>query len=216
MTLSSLDLREANIRRLPLFKNGKGKPAHSEPDGSDWTTSQWFQATVGEMGEFIEAIWTGSTEDSANELADVQIYLDLLAYRLKEELPVLARYVGLQGAVYGCLGVRSLSGWDIFNLPEKSAQMIPEIICQNLGIKGDFIASPDLMYIVAGNYANTKKKFDRGDLGIEEFVPAAEKLLGLWQLAICSVAYDYEIDLGAAVVSKFNRVSERIGCEVLL
>lgn len=84
-------LRQANIRRLPEFKNSKGGPAHSEPDGSDWSPSQWLQAMVGEVGEYAnirKKFERGDiTEEefmvlAKKELADIQIYLDLLAFRL--------------------------------------------------------------------------------------------------------------------------------------
>lgn len=84
------NLRYANIRRLPEFKNGRGEPAHSKPDGSDWGLSQWCNAICGELGEaanLIKKIERGDftldekREDLGRELADVVIYLDLLAYR---------------------------------------------------------------------------------------------------------------------------------------
>lgn len=37
--LTFAELREANIARLPQFKNKHGEPAHSQPDGSDWSIS---------------------------------------------------------------------------------------------------------------------------------------------------------------------------------
>lgn len=83
-------LREANVRRLPEFKNAKGAPAHSEPDGSDWKLSGWSNAVLGELGEaanIIKKIERGDlTLDEARpalakELADTQTYLDLLAFR---------------------------------------------------------------------------------------------------------------------------------------
>lgn len=84
------DLRKANIARLPLFKNRKGEPAHSKPDGSDWCLAQWANAVCGELGEaanIIKKIDRGeisleeAKNDVANELADVQTYLDILAFR---------------------------------------------------------------------------------------------------------------------------------------
>lgn len=83
-------LRAANIARLPLFKNRRGEPAHSEPDGSDWKLSAWSNAAFGELGEaanLIKKIERGditldaARSDLAKELADVQTYLDLLAFR---------------------------------------------------------------------------------------------------------------------------------------
>ena len=60
-------LRGANTARLPQFKNKHGELAHSKKDGSDWSPAQWLQAVV-------------------DELADVVIYLDILAMRLGVDL----------------------------------------------------------------------------------------------------------------------------------
>lgn len=88
--LSFRTLRDANKKRIPTFKNANGYLAHSEPDGSDWSPAQWLQAVIGELGEyanFRKKYERGDlTHDefailAAKELADVQIYLDILAMR---------------------------------------------------------------------------------------------------------------------------------------
>lgn len=88
-------LRAANIARLPQFKNRKGQPAHSEPDGSDWSPAQWLQAVVGELGEYANLRKNHERGDidadtfyreAADELADVATYLDILAFRLGIDL----------------------------------------------------------------------------------------------------------------------------------
>src|SRR5882672_11490735 len=56
MSLTFNELRQANIARLPVFKNSLGEPAHSEPDGSDWSLSGWANAVMGELGEASEAL----------------------------------------------------------------------------------------------------------------------------------------------------------------
>lgn len=82
-------LREANTKRLPHFRNRRGLLAHREPDGSDWALSAWSNALCGELGEAANIIkkieredmtLSEAREDLANELADVQTYLDLLAF----------------------------------------------------------------------------------------------------------------------------------------
>jgi hypothetical protein len=93
---------------------------------------------------------------------------------------------------------------------------IPRIIGGRLELKAEILSPIDLMIIVAGHYANAKKKFDRGDTPKEQFVPQAETLIGAWQLAICCIADEYNLDLEAAVIEKFNLVSDRIGCGVKL
>lgn len=84
-------LRQANIKRLPLFKNKKGEPAHTSLDGSDWIPAQWLQAITGELGEYANVRKKYERGDmseeefkelATKELADVQIYLDILAFRL--------------------------------------------------------------------------------------------------------------------------------------
>lgn len=88
-------LRQANLKRIPQFKNAKGEPAHSEPDGSDWIPAQWLQAVTGELGELanlMKKVDRGdftleeAREDLAKECADIQIYLDILAFRLGIDL----------------------------------------------------------------------------------------------------------------------------------
>lgn len=110
MSLSFDTLREANLARLPHFKNRLGGPAHSERDGSDWLLSAWSNAASGELGEVAEALLDfmfmtkvvqhlGKSADHikkiergdatleerrqalADELADVTTYIDILAYR---------------------------------------------------------------------------------------------------------------------------------------
>lgn len=90
--LSFTELRAANTARLPQFKNRHGQPAHSEPDGSDWTPAQWLQAIVGELGEYAnlrkkfergDVTEIEFTREASKELADVQIYLDILAFQLR-------------------------------------------------------------------------------------------------------------------------------------
>lgn len=102
-SLSFGTLREANVARISLFKNGKGEPAHSEPDGSDWSLGEWANALTGELGEaanIIKKIKRGDVSldearnDLAKELADVQIYLDILAFRAGIDLGIatVAKY----------------------------------------------------------------------------------------------------------------------------
>jgi NTP pyrophosphatase (non-canonical NTP hydrolase) len=83
-------LRHANKARLPEFRNRRGLRAHSKPDGSDWFLSAWSNAVCGELGEAANIIkkieredmtLDDAREDLAAELADVQTYLDLLAFR---------------------------------------------------------------------------------------------------------------------------------------
>lgn len=81
-------LRLANEARLPLFKNARGEPAHSEPDGSDWSPLEWAGAAAGEAGELAnicKKVRRGdltkeeARADAAKECADVVCYVDLVA-----------------------------------------------------------------------------------------------------------------------------------------
>lgn len=90
MRLTFAELRIASLERLKHFKNSRGEAAHSEPDGSDWSISDWLTATMGELGEFANIIkktrrgdltLNEAKQDLADELADVQCYLMLLSER---------------------------------------------------------------------------------------------------------------------------------------
>lgn len=76
-----------------------------------------------------------------------------------------------------------------------------------------------------GEYANKRKKFERGDITFEEFEIEAGKELADVQtyLSILAarclddeVAHPDGIDLGQATINKFNEVSERVGSTVRL
>lgn len=107
--LSFRTLREAILQRLPEFRNGKGKLSHSEPDGSDWSRTDWACAFGGELGELAEAFLEAvahagaamnlakkvrredfTPEEAkraiADELADVICYLDTFAYHFGIEV----------------------------------------------------------------------------------------------------------------------------------
>jgi NTP pyrophosphatase (non-canonical NTP hydrolase) len=101
--LSFDTLRTANRARLPQFKNAKGLPAHSHPEGHDWSVNDWMTALVGEVGEaanILKKIRRGDFGEEVpgnqeyfdallkvrSELADIQIYLDLLAHNIGIDL----------------------------------------------------------------------------------------------------------------------------------
>src|SRR5579864_3449230 len=95
MSLDLNILRMANIIRLPQFKNAKGAPAHSMPDGSDWSLGEWMNALLGELGEaanIIKKIKRGDVTldevrgELANEFADAIIYSDIICFRLGKPL----------------------------------------------------------------------------------------------------------------------------------
>ena len=78
-------LRQANLARQSLLPNANGETHHS---GTDWTINDWMTALVGEVGEAANLCKKLRRHDFtldagrpriAQELADVAIYLDLLA-----------------------------------------------------------------------------------------------------------------------------------------
>lgn len=94
-TMTFAVLREANVARLPRFKNRHGQPAHSEADGSDWSPAQWLQALTGELGEYAnlrkkfergDVTAEAFQREATKELADVMTYLNILAFRLGVDL----------------------------------------------------------------------------------------------------------------------------------
>lgn len=93
--LSFRTLRDANLTRLPHFKNSQGELAHDDPAGRDWSPAQWLQAVVGELGEYANVRKKFERGDlseaefhvlASKEIADVQIYLDILAFQLDIDL----------------------------------------------------------------------------------------------------------------------------------
>jgi len=67
-----------------------------------------------------------------------------------------------------------------------------------------------------GEYANERKKYRRGDRTLEEFNILARKELADVLIYLDLLAFQLGIDLGEAIVEKFNEVSDRVGCDVKL
>jgi len=99
MTLTFAQLKDANARRVGLFKNARGEVAH--PGGiTHWSIDQWTNALCGEAGEaanFAKKFARGDYPPGpagdaafhdaiAAELADVVCYADLCAQRLGIDL----------------------------------------------------------------------------------------------------------------------------------
>ncbi len=96
--MNNLNLREllhSSLLRIPHYLNKNGQPVHDTPDGSDWSPDQWFNALVGELGEY--AGWRKKMDrgeiteqhfraEGGKELADVLCYLVLLAYHIDIDL----------------------------------------------------------------------------------------------------------------------------------
>ena len=93
------DLEDANRLRLPQFKNRQGKPAHSQPNGHDWSIAEWTNAMAGEAGEacnIAKKLIRGDYGDDEelgigellDEIADVVIYADLVCQRVNRKLEI--------------------------------------------------------------------------------------------------------------------------------
>ena len=67
-----------------------------------------------------------------------------------------------------------------------------------------------------GEYANLRKKFERGDVDAETFRREAADELADVVTYLDILALQLGIELGHATMDKFNRVSERIGSTVRL
>jgi len=109
MGLDLENLRAANLNRLAEGSFARGGVKHNALD--DWTPEQWFLAMVGELGEWANlqkkfnrgdfvvdytqgfdvrektlARYQDAVQARIDEIADVVIYLDLLAARLDIDL----------------------------------------------------------------------------------------------------------------------------------
>lgn len=67
-----------------------------------------------------------------------------------------------------------------------------------------------------GEYANIRKKYERGDISEEEFKAAAKKELADTITYLDILAFQLDINLGQATMDKFNEVSKRVGSNVFL
>ena len=67
-----------------------------------------------------------------------------------------------------------------------------------------------------GEYANIRKKYERGDISMPVFHAAAAKELADVVTYLDILAMQLNIDLGQATMDKFNEVSERVGSTVRL
>jgi NTP pyrophosphatase (non-canonical NTP hydrolase) len=65
-----------------------------------------------------------------------------------------------------------------------------------------------------GEYANLRKKFERGDITPEEFHAEASDELADIVTYLDILAFRLNINLGAATIDKFNRISKRVGSPI--
>ncbi len=67
-----------------------------------------------------------------------------------------------------------------------------------------------------GEYANLRKKVNRGDFTLEEALPAISDELADVMIYLDLLALDLGIDLGKAVMAKFNKKSAQLNLPVCL
>lgn len=68
--LTFATLREANLLRLPRFRDRRGNIAHSRPDGSDWSIDRWMNAFYGECGELSGEFKKAARGDYGQQVKD--------------------------------------------------------------------------------------------------------------------------------------------------
>lgn len=205
-------LRKANITRLPLYKNANGQINHSKPDGSDWVPEQWLQALVGEIGEYAnfrkkydrgDLTAEEFKVDAGKELADVQLYLDLLALRCFD----------VNGAPHP-LGVALYNGKNHVN------PRFVELSGKN--------AAKCLQAITAkvGAYAELREKLDLYEMAFSEYAFKAQDAIAAIQAHLLLLAKSClnkdgyidtnGIDLWQCTIDKFNEVSHRVDVDVFI
>lgn len=195
-------LRAANIARIPQFKNSRGEPAHTTRDGSDWTPAQWLQAVVGELGE----------------LAEVRVLFEEGKMSMEE---------------YQIAAAKEIADVQIY-LDIAAMRLLDKTEDRDIGMEDRSSKDPAQVLMAAvrslGQYANLRKKFERGDIGMPllrvagkgfllNAAAAAQMLIDsdcLNDSAMTVAAHPTGIDLGRATIDKFNYVSVRVGSDVKL
>lgn len=195
MSLTFDNLRQANVHRIGHFKNSKGEPAHTTTNGSDWTPAQWVQATLGEFGEFcqvridFEAGDITATEyavHASKEIADVQIYLDIMAKRALDEVES--------------------------NRVDDDAQILMHAVA-HLGVYANARKKYDRGDIDAEKFGAIKQQFLSNAISCLQLLDESEIQS---RKSVVTKPHPDGIDLGTATIDKFNEVSARVGSPVTL
>lgn len=182
-TLTFKTLCQANLLRLPTFRNSKGEIAHSEPDGSDWDLEDWMVALSGEVGELMNLMkklrrndftLEEKRKDIGKELADCVIYLDILAYQIRPDDSLF---------------------------PNRKDNFYSEDVFLN-EIEIPKICNKMIKYL-----GSLSKRIDcEPEKHTYELVNSYRMLFH----TINSLSRKLDIDLGQAVIDKFNKVSTRV------
>lgn len=192
-------LRTANSVRIGHFKNSKGEAAHSQPDGSDWNPADWLIALMGEIGEYARLRYLFDTGvitfveyeiKAAKELADIQTYLDILAMRSLDRVP-LADLANLASASQG-IGLVIAHFGEYCNELKKLR-------------RGD-ISKDQFISLTAAN-----EMFLSASIGARMLKHTVE--ISDRRNNVCN-PHPIGVNLGQATVDKFNEVSARVGSPV--
>jgi hypothetical protein len=218
-SLTFAALREANMRRMPTFRNAQGELSHSMADGSDWSLNDWFTALTGECGELEETLpgpgLPGDARLIADEMADVAIYLDILAYQVGADMTAaIGLYVspGPQSTTFAppALSYGTLRRLTAF---ASSGRPIPTHPDGTPWTVGDQSAA---MLGRVGLLGNTLKKMRRGDYGGDNPIKEVHGRLAAILIHLDGMAFRLGVDLSAAIVRKFNATSRKVGSPVML
>ena len=120
-------------------------------------------------------------------------------------------YYGLQGLTFNALRAANLA-----RLPQFRNSKGEVSHTSSLG--NDWSPAQWLQAVVGelGEYANFRKKYERGDIDYPTFVNAAKRELADVVTYLDILAAQLGIDLGEATMQKFNEVSVRVGSNVRL
>jgi hypothetical protein len=226
--VSFATLRTANTLRLPLFRNSKGEPAHSKPDGSDWTVQEWLNAVLGEIGETANILKKVRREDMTleealpeldKEFADIIVYFDLTLLRMK--MPLMFNWDNAGE-------VAPVTSFDVFArihkdtmAKKKDAGMVvtktkSEIFAACIVPFGrimDAVQQLDGLSITQQNNPELSKSLA---IAMNAMVTEVQNNSIAFFCTMCSAAIECGIDLSDAVRHKFNAVSYRVGADVFI
>lgn len=199
-SLTFAQLREANVARLPTFKNAKGVPYH-KPDGSDWTLGEWINALGGEIGEaqnIVKKVQRGDftldqvVRDLMDEVADVQTYLDIIAFRAGIDI--------FPGKSFGELRAQTLKRYHAADAKPKGS--LGELFNRLQSYAGDMAFMADMIREERVSMDNARDRLRQYILHL--------------QAELDVLCYASGIDLGKATAVKFNMVSCRVRSPVFI
>lgn len=167
-----------------------------------WSIEQWVVAVNGEWGELCEELVAGVIDPIkvGNELCDVICYLDLLAR---------ATDIDLGGAV------RLAAGRD--NKYNPDFTFLRTTLDRERGLPSmhwcEYVTGVGMWW---GQYNWHLKRIHRRQATLGNSRRSMALALGEMVCELDRLAYHFDIDLGEAVRTKFNAVSDRIGSSAKL